>query len=60
MSLLNKKKVKETALEISKATGRGFERVGNDFIDYIEFRTLEAIKASVHAHPSKGVTLKRP
>ena len=60
MSLLNKSRVKATALEVSKATGRKFERVSSEFVAHIEYRTMEAIKAAVHSHPSKGVTLKRP
>lgn len=55
---LNRAKVKQTALEIAKATrAQGFTRVGLSFLERIEAKTRAAIAEEVRLHPSKGKTL---
>lgn len=59
MSLLNRKKTKDYALEVSAATRGGrFTRVSKGFLDRIEAKMRSIILHEVHAHPSTGVTLK--
>ncbi len=55
---LNRKKVKETALEIARASrAQPFERVGRTFLERIEAAVREAIAREVRTHPSRGKTL---
>jgi hypothetical protein len=55
---LNRKKVKQTALEIAhEKRAQGFTRVGQSFLDRIEAKTRAAIYNEVMSHPSKGKTL---
>jgi len=59
MSLLNKKAVKEYALQVAKDTGRSqFARVSVDFVDSVEADLRNSIRSKIHRHPSVGVTLK--
>jgi hypothetical protein len=58
MSLLNKSKVKQLALELSKNTRNGrFSRVGESFIQRIEARVAAVVADEVYRHPGKGKTL---
>ena len=59
MSLLNKSKVREFALQLSTENRGGkFTRVSSDFIDRIEAKLRNIIRQEIHAHPSVGTTLK--
>jgi hypothetical protein len=58
MSLLNKSKVKQLALEVSKSTRNGrFTRVGQTFLERIEAQVAAVVRGEVQRHPSKGKTL---
>ena len=57
-SLLNRKAVKEMALECAKHRARKFTRVGKDFLDSVEAVVRSTIRFKVENHPSVGVTLK--
>ena len=55
---LNRSKCKKTALEIAGLTrAQGFSRVGQSFLDRIEYRVRAAIAEEVRIHPSRGKTL---
>ena len=57
--LINKKHVKEYALEVSKSCRSGkFKRVSNEFLVYIDLRVKEEIARYVKQLPSVGVTIK--
>lgn len=60
MSLLNRKAVRERALDFAANNGRGnrFERVSNTFINRIEAKLNNIILDEVKRHPSVGKTLK--
>ncbi len=55
--LINKKKVKEFALEMAKSRSHQFTRVGNDFLLKCEGQMKEYIRSYVHRLPSKGKTI---
>lgn len=59
MSLLNKSKVREFALQLS-AENRGgkFTRVSSEFVDRVESKLRNLIRQEIHSLPSVGVTLK--
>lgn len=56
-SLLNRKAVKEYALECSEVREKDFTRVSKDFIDALEYRIKELVRDSVRNHPTKGKTI---
>ncbi len=55
--LLNKKHVREFALEMAKGRAHKFTRVGGEFFLKCEARLKEFIRAYVHQLPSKGKTI---
>ncbi len=55
--LLNKKHVKEFALEMSKDRAHRFTRVGGEFLLKCEGRLKDFIRAYVRALPSKDKTI---
>ena len=55
--LINRKKVKEFALEMAKSRAHKFTRVGSDFFIRCEGNLKEFIRNSVHRLPSKGKTI---
>ena len=55
--LINRKKVKEFALEMAKHRAHKFTRVGGDFFIKCEGNLQEFIRNSVHRLPSKGKTI---
>ena len=57
MSLLNKKKVKEFALEMAKARAHKFTRVGGNFLIQCEGNMKAFIRGYVQRLPSKGKTI---
>jgi hypothetical protein len=56
--LLNKKHVKEFALEMAKGRAHKFTRVGGDFLLKCEGRLKDYIRQQVRALPSKGKTIQ--
>ena len=57
--LINRKKVRERALLYSvKLRGGRFKRVGRAFMLRLEVKVDELLAAWIHAHPSKGKTLR--
>lgn len=57
--LINKKKVKEYALDISKSTRNGkFTRVSGEFLIHVEALMKEKIRAYIQSLPSVGCTIK--
>ena len=54
---LNRAKVKELALAISRNTGRPFTRVSGEFLEQVNARVAEHVAAKIHSAPSKGKTL---
>ena len=55
--LINRKKVKEFALEMAKGRTHKFTRVGRDFFIKCEGNLKQFIRSSVHSLPSKGKTI---
>jgi hypothetical protein len=55
--LINKKKVKEFALEMAKDRTHKFTRVGNDFLLKCEGNLKEFVRSYVRRLPSKGKTI---
>ena len=55
--LINRRKVKEFALEMAKHRAHKFTRVGSKFLIKCEANLKEFIRASVHRLPSKGKTI---
>ena len=55
--LINRKKVKEFALEMAKHRAHKFTRVRGDFFIKCEGNLKEFIRNSVHRLPSKGKTI---
>jgi hypothetical protein len=55
--LINRRKVKEFALEMAKHRAHKFTRVGSDFLVKCEGNLKEFIRNSVHRLPSKGKTI---
>lgn len=45
-------------MKISHELGRPFTRVGDDFLDEFADEARRLLRAKIHRHPSKGVTLK--
>jgi hypothetical protein len=56
-SLINKKAVKEFALECAKGRFHKFTRVSSDFLIGIENAVKQAIRLRVEGQPSVGKTL---
>jgi hypothetical protein len=56
--LINKKHVKEFALEMAKGRAHKFTRVGGDFLLKCEGRLKDYIRQQVRALPSKGKTIQ--
>jgi len=56
-SLLNRKQVKQYALERASHRAHKFTRVGGDFYVKCEARLREFIQNYVHSLPSKGKTI---
>lgn len=57
MSLINKKHVKEFALEMAKGRAHKFSRVGSGFLAQCEGNLKNFIRDYVHRLPSKGKTI---
>jgi hypothetical protein len=57
LRLINKKHVKEYALETAKSRAHKFTRVGGEFLIKCEANLKEFVRASVHRLPSKGKTI---
>lgn len=55
--LINKKKVKEFALEMAKSRSHKFTRVGNYFLLKCEGNLKQFITGYIHRLPSKGKTI---
>ena len=55
--LINRKKVKEFALEMAKHRAHKFTRVGSGFLVKCEANLREFIRGQVHRLPSKGKTI---
>ena len=55
--LINKKHVKQFALEMAKGRTHKFTRVGGDFLLLCEGNLKEFIRNSVRRLPSKGKTI---
>ena len=55
--LINRKKVKEFALEMAKHRAHKFTRVGRDFFIKCEANLKTFIRSHVHRLPSKGNTI---
>jgi hypothetical protein len=55
--LINRRKVKEFALEMAKHRAHKFTRVGSDFFVKCEGNLKEFIRNYVHRLPSKGKTI---
>ena len=55
--LINKKHVKQFALEMAKGRAHKFTRVGGDFLLQCEGNLKEFIRNSVRRLPSKGKTI---
>jgi hypothetical protein len=55
--LINRRKVKEFALEMAKHRAHKFTRVGKDFFIKCEGNLKEFIRNYVHRLPSKGKTI---
>ncbi len=56
--LINKKKVKEFALEMAIGRAHKFTRVGGDFLLKCEGHLKAFIREQVHRLPSKGKTIQ--
>ncbi|MGH7973295.1 MAG: hypothetical protein ACREIC_31640 [Limisphaerales bacterium] len=56
--LINKKHVKEFALEMAKGRAHKFTRVGGYFLLKCEGRLKDYIRTSVRQLPSKGKTIQ--
>ena len=56
--LINRKKVREFALEMAKHRAHKFTRVGNAFLVKCEANLREFIRGQVHRLPSKGKTIR--
>ncbi len=55
--LINRKHVKEFALEMAKGRAHKFTRVGGEFLLKCEGHLKAFIRQQVHALPSKGKTI---
>lgn len=57
--LINRKAVKELALEVCKTSHNGqFTRVGKEFLERINAKFEELVKTEIQATTSDGKTLK--
>ncbi len=56
--LINRKHVREFALEMAKSRAHKFTRVGDDFFLKCEGQLKAYIRSEVQRHPSVGRTLK--
>ena len=56
--LINRKHVREFALEMAKHRAHKFTRVGGDFFLKCEGQLKAFIRSEVHRHPSVGKTLQ--
>ncbi len=56
--LINRKKVKEFALEMAKRRAHKFTRVGGDFFIKCEGHVKSFVREYVHRLPSKGKTIR--
>ena len=56
--LINRKKVKEFALEMAKSRAHKFTRVGGEFLLKCEGHLKTFIRDYVHRLPSKGKTIR--
>lgn len=56
--LINRKKVKEFALEMAKSRAHKFTRVGGDFLAKCEGHLKNYIRDQVQRLPSKGKTIR--
>lgn len=56
--LINRKHVREFALEMAKSRAHKFTRVGGDFFLKCEGQLKAFIRGEVQRHPSVGRTLK--
>ena len=56
--LINRKHVREFALEMAKTRAHKFTRVGDDFFLKCEGQLKAFIRAEVQRHPSVGKTIK--
>ena len=56
--LLNRKNVREFALEMAKHRAHKFTRVGGDFFLKCEGHLKSFIRSEVQRHPSVGKTIK--
>ena len=56
--LINRKHVREFALEMAKSRAHRFTRVGGDFFLKCEGQLKAFIRSEVHRHPSVGKTLQ--
>ena len=57
MSLINRKHVKEFALEMAKSRAHKFTRVGKGFLAQCEASLKNFIRDYIHRLPSKGKTI---
>lgn len=55
--LINRRKVKEFALEMAKHRAHKFTRVGSQFLIKCEGHLKTFIRSHVHSLPSKGKTI---
>lgn len=55
--LINRKKVKEFALEMAKGRAHKFTRVGGEFFIKCEGHAKSFVRDYVHRLPSKGKTI---
>jgi hypothetical protein len=56
--LLNRKQVRQFALEMAKRRAHKFTRVGGDFLLKCEGQLKAFIRSEVQRHPSVGRTIK--
>jgi len=56
--LLNRKQVKEFALETAKSRAHKFTRVGSEFYVTCEAYLKQFIRGHIQRHPSVGKTIK--
>jgi hypothetical protein len=57
-TLINRAKVKDFALTMIRETRPQFTIVSKEFTDRAEAALKNWIRAEMHRHPSKGVTIK--
>ncbi len=58
MSLINRTKVREFALQMAKSRAHKFTRVSEDFLLQCEGILKTHIREQIHRHPSVGRTIK--